>query len=256
MSDGVPYDVSTSSRPALPRLRGEAVLREDADHLIDALLADIFIHAGNCVRAFGDFHLAIRGCRAVEPVLLRLLYDPSYRDFPWSRTRLWSVAEHAPAEGPGSAWSTLNDTIVAQSGIPPEQAHAIASPALEDAQIFASLMREHLGWRAKGHDRLDLVLLTLDADGGLGVLPHESTDLVVVQDDSGSNAASLSMGSINAARFVAVYASGEAIRPSLSALSAALHRPRAQRPTLPALGLAPRAGELRWYLDHAACPTP
>lgn len=53
---------------------------------------------------------------------------------------------------------------------------------------------------------------------------------------------------LNAARFVAMMAPGESCRAILESLAgmppAALH---------PWLGVRPVGGELRWYLDHAAC---
>ena len=69
-----------------PRLPGRSVRRPSVDSATDALLADLFIHATNCVRAFGDFHLAVSAGEEIEPALMRLMYDPGFREFPWTRT--------------------------------------------------------------------------------------------------------------------------------------------------------------------------
>jgi hypothetical protein len=85
------YDLAP--RPVAPALPGTVVVRESADELVDAVAADLFIHALNCIRTFGDFHLALSGGSTPLPLYRRLMYDPSYRDLPWTRTHLWMVDE-------------------------------------------------------------------------------------------------------------------------------------------------------------------
>lgn len=260
MAEGPPFDVTAPFRPRAPRLRGEVVVREDEDRLIDALLADLFIHAGNCVRVFGDFQFAVAGDAALEPVLRRLLYDPSYREFPWSRTRIWLVAERDVAEeDPRRAWPIIREMIVEQSGIPAEQAHGIDVGGPEGADRYSRVLREHLGWRAKGHDRLDVALLSLEPDGSAGELrwPNaESSDVLCVNREATGGrprVVGMSAGFVNVSRFVGVYAGGADRRDAVARLEANMRRPRDEREPLGALALAPTGGELRWYIDHAAC---
>src|SRR6185436_4848889 len=119
----VPEDLPIDLVPKLdvqtPRLPGHVTIRPDTDQLIDALLADLLIHSRNCVRAFGDFHLAISATEEAEPYLRRLMYDLNYRDFPWIRTRVWMVDE-APVgpDDPQSRYARLRDLVLEQSGIP------------------------------------------------------------------------------------------------------------------------------------------
>lgn len=54
--------------PALPHADA-VVVRCDMDDLHSALAADLFIHAQNCVRQFGDFHLALSGGSTPLPIL-------------------------------------------------------------------------------------------------------------------------------------------------------------------------------------------
>ncbi|CAG0974761.1 6-phosphogluconolactonase [Phycisphaerales bacterium] len=260
MADGPPFELTTPFRPRKPRLRGEVVVREDGDGLIDALLADLFIHAGNCVRVFGDFQFAVAGDSALEPVLRRLLYDPGYREFPWSRTRLWLVAErHVPPEDPRRAWPMIRDMIVEQSGIPEEQAHGIDADTPDGAERYARALREHLGWRTKGHDRLDVVLLSLEADGSAGDLQwpcEESADSLCVSRGAGMGrpgVVGMSAAFINVSRLVSVYAGGAERKDAVARIETNVHRSRERRESLGALALAPTGGELRWYVDHAAC---
>lgn len=254
------YELTPVSSQRRPRLRGTVVQRSSGDALIDALLADLFLHAGNCVREFGDFHLLLDADPAVEPVLRRLMYDLPYREMPWGRTRLWLAGERrVPTDDPRRAWSIAYDLVVTQSGIPEEQAHAIDPDAPEG---YDTLLREHLGWRPKGQDRPDFALLVLRSDGGAGALRTGACTArgdfcqeVCPPDEPPIVGVGASL--LNAARFVAVYGVGEEGRAGLEALERAMATPRAQRPALGGLALAPAGGELRWYLDPACClPAP
>ncbi|MBI1190281.1 MAG: hypothetical protein GC200_06315 [Tepidisphaera sp.] len=255
MPDEPPIELVTQPVPRRPRLSGEVMIRKDADAAIDALLADLYIHATNCVRAFGDFHLAASPAPALEPVLMRLMYDPPYREFPWSRTRLWLTDEAAiaPGQSPGPAgprWLALCDVMLEASGIPREQAHAI--PFAPDAAAqYSATLRETLGWRPPGQDRLDFVLLSLEPDGSLGPVGAWADDEQLLSTQPG---ASVGMGRrlINSSRFVAIFATGPERLPGVLAQEQAT-----LRPTHPGSGVfvpMPAAGEARWYLDHAACP--
>lgn len=249
----VPEDLPIDLVPKLdvqtPRLPGHVVVRPDHDHLIDALLADLLIHARNCVRAFGDFHLAISATEEAEPYLRRLMYDPNHRDFPWLRTRVWMVDEFAmDPEDPSSRYSRLRDLVLEQSGIPKEQLHRI--DAGQPVEVYEAELRQHLGWREKGHDRLDFVLLTLGESGGVAGFDGEPVggEGRLVQAVDGR--VSLTTEFINASRVVAVIANGAERRDLLARLGGAARRDA----SIPATHLSPLAGELRWYLDNAACP--
>lgn len=168
-SDLIPFPVKVKP----PRLPGRVVLRDSLDLSIDALLADIYIHATNCVRAFGDFHLAISASPETEPLLMRLMYEPGYRDFPWKRTRLWMVDElDVPLDDPRRRSTRLEETLVACSGIPQNQFHVL-DPA-SGWTTYEKTLKEHLGWREKGQDRIDCILLALDENGRLMPYGHVS----------------------------------------------------------------------------------
>ena len=203
-------------------------MRDDPDRVIDAMLADMFIHANNCVRAFGDFHCAISATPAAEPALMRLMYDPPYRDFPWKRTRLWMVDElDVPADDPQRRGTRLAETVVALSGIPESQFHPL-DPAQAGGD-YSGLLREHLGWREKGHDRIDFVLLTVGEDGVLSA----------VGDSPASPRVTIPHPFINSSRLIAVFIP----RASEAVVSGLVTRATEHR-----LGLAPVGGELVWYM--------
>jgi 6-phosphogluconolactonase len=127
------------------------------------------------------------------------------------------------------------------------------------AERYERELREALGWRQKGHDRLDYVLLGMGADAHTASIfagspaLHDAERLVMdVPAPTTSQPAvprcTLTMRTINAARFVAVMVTGADKRDTVARLAAG-----AGPDELPAAALRPAAGELRWYLDAAAC---
>ncbi len=247
-----------------PTLPGVVVVKRSMDETIDVLMADLMIHARNCVRAFGDFHLAVLATPDLERVLARLLWDPFMREFPWTRTHLWLVDERfGGAEGARA--ELARGLLVEHSDIPCNQFHPIDA-ADETGAEYEATLRETLGWREKGHDRLDFVLLSPDPSGPL-VHPAPLADadrLAVPVGAADSRAVCMTLDFLNASRFIAVAAvnateSTEGSRaPQVREIAAAYRRvPRDARQAPDAshaLGvrLRPVAGELRWYLDPDA----
>jgi len=242
--------------PALP---GSIIVRKSADSLIDAILADMFMHAQNCVRTFGDFHAALSGEPALDAAYVRLMYDPNYRLLPWKRTHLWLTADRRVGfDDERSAFRLLRETIIDHSDIPREQTHPIFPLADDAAQRYERELREALAWREKGHDRLDYALLALGPNGELaGLHPRDpalraGNELMTVASGPRAPAPTpitMTLPLLNASRFIAVVAVGEQVRPTLARIAEG----DATAHDMPAAGIRPLAGELRWYLDEAAC---
>jgi 6-phosphogluconolactonase len=254
-----PYEIAP--QPAKPALPGVVIVRESVDELLDAAAADVLVQAKNCVRAFGDFHLALSGGNTPEPLYKRLMYDPNLRDLPWKRTHLWVVDERrVPLDDDRSNFKMIRETIVDQSDIPPEQVHPILATSEHADRGYEAELREHLGWREKGHDRLDFVLLGMGDDGHTASLFPHSPALYVPEDrlvalNTGPTVrppdrVTMTYSLLNASRFVAVMVTGEKKRDTIARVAARDGTPD----DLPILGIAPLAGELRWFLDRAACP--
>lgn len=258
-------------KPKRPNLPGTVVLRETPDDVLDAASADLLIQANNCVRAFGDFHLAVSVCEETVPLLRRVMYDLGLRDLPWKRTHLWITDERAVGpEGEQSRFALLRDLVVDQSDIPTEQTHSIPPLSAEPDRKYEAELRETLAWREKGHDRLDYVLLGLGDDGSvaglypgaagspddrLAVLTGQGADERRGTEEGAMSAVTLTPAMINAARLIAVMATGVGRRPVLTTMAQRRGASGSPSPiTVPAMRLAPLAGELRWYLDHEATP--
>jgi 6-phosphogluconolactonase len=254
--------------PQTPRLPGSVVLRRTPDEVVDAIAADLLIHAHGCVRTFGDFHLALSGGSTPTPLYLRLMYDPSYREMPWSRTHLWIVDERrVPFDDDRSNFKHINEIIGDHSGIPREQVHPIFALADDADAQYERTIQETLAWREKGQDRLDYVLLGMGNDAHTASLFPRSRALrdtaSLVRINAGPEVTppdrvTMTLRLINSARFLSVMVTGESKRPTVARVAAAARQGRPSPAIivddLPILGVNPVGGELRWYLDYAACP--
>lgn len=263
-----------SPAPAQPALPGVVVVREDVDALVDAAAADLLIQAHNCVRAFGDFHLALSGGSTPQPLYQRLMIDPRYRDLPWSKTHLWIVDERrVPFDDDRSNFKMISEIIVDHSGIPPEQVHPIFAMAADAPERYTQTLRDVLGWRERGHDRLDHIVLGMGADAHTASLFPRSPalaeslealtpapggaprDLPLVRANAGPavtppDRVTMMLPLINASRFIAVLVTGRGKAATLRRVAAAGPE---RALDLPIVGVRPLGGELRWYLDHDAC---
>jgi len=262
------YDLEDAPLPP-PPLPGEVVMTADPDEAIERLATDLVEHANNCVRMFGDFHLALSGGEEPGRLYRRLMFAPEFRWIPWRRTHLWFVAERVVSlDDPASTFRVVNDFIGDHADIPPEQFHPIFAGSPTAAEDYEVRLREHLGWREKGQDRLDFVLLTVDEDGGTaGLAPHARPMPAATSSSHGDPAAppveqlvartespagatvSMLPPLLNAARFVAILAAG----PALAGGLVRAIDPDADPVAAPIRAIRPQAGELKWYVDPLAC---
>ncbi|MCC6429176.1 MAG: 6-phosphogluconolactonase [Phycisphaerales bacterium] len=259
MSDVEPVRASASPKPDLS---GTVIVRDLFEDLGEVLLTDMLLQAQNCVRAFGDFHLAISASEQTEPALVRLMLDPAYRLLPWKRTHLWTIDDCLVAiDDDRSRGKRLREILVDHSDIPIDQVHGIPVSDDDPAIAYQDEIRETLGWREKGQDRLDFALLSL-GDGGpiseaLAGRHHadDGPDLVIRKpwkDPRGIQWHAMSPRMISASRLLAVLAVGEPARADVSAIAEAR---RIGGPNTAIGGIKPIGGEMRWYLDAAANPS-
>ena len=224
-----PYDIAPEVNA--PDLPGRVVVRPAGEDVYDAAASELFSLSIDCVRALGDFHLALSVSPGLEGLYQRLMVDPKFRALPWERTHLWLACEQGDGDVCGRE---LRELIIEHAGIPGEQAHLIA-----DADDYQGALRETLAWREPGHDRLDGVVLALDDPILTGGADPPDADLVV---RLGDGLIRLSGRAINASRWIGVLGLGAGARERLGEAGAGSP-----------IELAPVGGRLCWYLDHAAC---
>ncbi|MEM7622270.1 MAG: 6-phosphogluconolactonase [Planctomycetota bacterium] len=239
--------------PAAPKLPGgDVVLRPTLEDLLDPAAADLFVHAQACVRAFGDFHLAMSIGEPQLTFALRLMVDPKFRWLPWKRTHLWLLTD--TIGGTERGYDALAEIIGDHAGIPDSQLHMIGdnlpveSAAANAADAYERRLIEHLAWRERGQDRLDYALLAVDDAGDPdGYAPEQSEDqLVLPAMLRGAPAVTLTTRLLNATRLISVLATGPDRR-------GAVHKIASGEPGGFA-GVKPIGGTLRWYVDAAANP--
>ena len=245
------YEIEGDSVPT-PSLPGEAIVAFDADEAVDRLSGDLVQHAFNCVRKFGDFHLALSGAPAFELLYRRLMYDPNYRWLPWRRTHVWFTEEFGEDSSGGAHERLVRDIIGEHADVPDEQFHPIPMRVPSPAAAYEQRIREVLEWRERGQDRLDYVLLTIDAEGHSGGLFPGSAALDetdrwfhLMPTDAGDRVV-MTPACLNTARFIAVMAVGAETAEAVARIAGGDDPP-------PITRLAPAGGELRWYLDVAVC---
>jgi len=252
-----PDPIPLEPTPKAPPLPGVVRVAPTSDALLDALAADLLAQAVQCVRAFGDFHLALSGGHTPFPLYERLMYDPQYRGLPWQRTHLWMVDERCvPFDDPLSNFGKISEIIVDHSGIPPEQVHPIEGTAADADLRYERTLREVLGWREKGHDRLDFVLLGMGDNGHTASLfpntavLHETTRLAArcSGPDVKPDRITMTYPLLNASRVLAALVVG----PTKTEMVKRVATGRDPIEEIPIKGIRPVGGELRWYLDSVA----
>src|SRR5262249_6351174 len=150
------------------------------------------------------------------------------------------------------------------SDIPAEQVHPMDATADDADTRYEKELKEVLAWREKGHDRLDYVILGMGPDGHTASLfPHSpalnARDRLGVINASPAgpppDRVTMTYDLLNASRFLAVMVTGEKKRQTVGRVQEATRNSASSSVReLPILGIRPLGGELRWYLDAAACP--
>ena len=172
-------------RPA-PALPGTVVVSDSVEELVETMSRDLLAHSLNCVRSFGDFHMALSGGRTPVPFYRHLMIDPNCRGIPWRKTHLWQVAETISGGGDddnddfADHWSVVSEYLADHSGIPNRQLHPMRKDAstLLEPEAYEADLRRVLEWRERGHDRLDFVLLGVDESGTTaGLVPEFRSSL-------------------------------------------------------------------------------
>jgi 6-phosphogluconolactonase len=251
--------------PEPPALPGTVLVRPTREDAIDTAAHELFTHAMDCVRTFGDFHLALSGGSTPLPLYERLMIDPQFRELPWRRTHLWIVDERRVGfDDDRCNYKHIEQIIVQHSGIPLEQVHPIHATTPNADVQYERLLRETLAWREKGHDRLDYALLGMGGDAHTASLfPHSPAldappDRLIVANSGPSvtppDRITMTYTLLNATRLLAVLVTGANKAETLRQVAARAHT--GDYRSMPILGVKPIGGVLRWYLDAEAAGRP
>lgn len=245
--------------PNPPALPGTVTALMNPDAVIDAIASRILHQALECVREFGDFHLALSGGNTPMPLYQRLMVDPLYRRLPWRKTHLWIVDERrVPFDNDRSNFKHIKEIIGDHSDIPENQVHPIEATR-DDADVaYEQELREVLGWREKGQDRLDFVVLGMGPDGHTASLFPNSralsvTDSLVTLNDGPTvvppDRVTMTYTMLNASRILAPLVMGAEKAPMIEKIA------NGNDPShdIPIKGIQPIGGTLCWFMDAAAC---
>ena len=250
------YELADDPLPR-PELPGTVIVARSRSETLDAVGMDLLGYSQACVRTFGDFHLALSGGSTPMPLYERLMYDPEFRAFPWRRTHLWIVDERCvPFDDERSNFGKIREVIVAHSDIPREQVHPIEATRPDADVAYEAELKETLGWREKGQDRLDVVLLGMGTDGhtaslfpNTAALDERSRLVTVCRGPKVTpDRVTMTYRLLNGARVVMPLVCGA----DKAATVARIARREESVREVPILGLSPTAGEMRWYLDAEA----
>jgi len=196
---------------------------------------------------FGSFQMALAPGPIAALAYRRLMTDPQLRSFPWGLTRIWLLADTAPRGGPDAA-ADVHEWFGDLAGIPSDQMHAPPRDHDDPAGAYEAMLQENLGWREKGHDRLDFVLLAPPIDEMPSTpLPGADLDAPLVTEADG--VIGMTLRCVNGARLIAALAPGEESRACVRRI--ARNQPEHREVTLASVN--PVGGSLRWYVGGEAC---
>ncbi len=247
-------------------LRGRRVILPTVDALVDRMASDLVSIAHRRAGAAGVFHLALSGGSTPQALYQRMIIDPRYRAFPWSRTHLWLVDDRCvDFDDERSNFKMVRELIVDHVDMDEDHVHPMR--ALEaggdrhyEEQLHRALHDEGVG------GRMDMVLLGMGADAHTASLfpatpALDEQERWVVFNDGESVAAprprmTMTYPLINGARNIAVLVTGVTKHPTIQHVSAIGHaeRTRDHIQKMPVTGVIPthEATDMVWYLDEAA----
>lgn len=215
--------------------------------------------ARSAIELKGRFSVALSGGTTPEP-MYRLLTAPEFTSqIDWKHVHLfWSDERCVPPDDPDSNFNMAWKSFISQIPIPKGNIHRILGEEVPEAaaERYEQELKDHF----KGDEpRFDLILLGLGEDGHTAsIFPGsaavaESDRLVLAAQYRGTKQwrVTMTLLAINAAADVTFVVAGESKREILKLIRTGLNSPE----ELPAVGVNPRDGTLRWLCDDAAAST-
>ncbi len=244
----------------LIQLPGCVVVCDTMDELLGRLGQAWADAAKQAVAKQGVFHAALSGGSTPKPFYEMLASDARYSDLPWAKTHLWIVDERrVPEDDEQNNYRMIHGALVDRVAVPAGQVHPVPVLADDPAAGYEQELRRVFG--DEGTARLDFVVLGMGDDAHTASLFPGSPALSVydkwVVNNIGPQVTpppriTMTYPLLNAARHVAVLATGSKKAPTLRRVEKQLsdHGPDSRE--LPITGIKPTDGTLTWYLDAAA----
>lgn len=208
------------------------------------------------VESRGRFSLALSGGSTPGTLYRLLARDPYRGQIPWEGVHLfWGDERCVPPDDPGSNFWLVNETLIADVPIPPENVHRVRGELEPEmaARGYERVLQDYFCGR---RTRFDLVLLGLGSDGhtaslfpGSAALGETERLAMAVQahyEDRPAHRVTLTLPAINSARQVLFLVAGSA---KANIVETVLEDPGRD---MPAQQIQPTAGQLTWMLDAAA----
>jgi 6-phosphogluconolactonase len=245
-------------------MRADLEVLPSAGALADAAAGQFVAIAGDAIAARGEFVVALSGGSTPRPTYERLAREPLASRVMWSRVQVvWGDERCVPPGYAESNYRMARETLLDNVPVPAANVHRIhgeddpaAAAALYEATLRALLKTPAGPPRAAPGARIDLVLLGLGDDGHTASLfpgsaaAHEQTRWVMAEHPAVASMwrVTLTPVVINAAAEVLFLVSGGAKASVVRRVLEGPHRPQ----ELPAQGIAPSNGRVRWCVDAAA----
>lgn len=226
----------------------DSLSRATAD-AVAAQLAEIAAARGRCA-------FALTGGRTPRR-MYELLAERHAADIPWRMIDLfWGDERYVPHDHPQSNYRLARTALLDRIAVPAENVHPMPT-GHEDPDAAARAYEELLRRHFRGRDAsFDLLLLGMAANGHVASLfPHhpalrERARWVVAAEVPAEPARriTLTFPLINRARSVAFLVAG----PAKAEAVARAMRPGTTPEEVPAAGVRPVSGDVRWWLDRSA----
>ncbi len=223
--------------------------------------AERFVEAAEeTVAARRPFYAALSGGSTPRTMFSLLATTDFALRFPWNSTHFFQVDERTvPPDHPDSNYRMIREAMLDRAPLPPENFHRMRaeSPDLESAaHDYAHEIAERMHPLGGAFPRFDLIQLGLGTNGHTaslfpGTAALDETKRWVVPNhvpEMHTWRLTLTYPVINAAREVIFLVDGEGKADVLRRVV----YPESPEDRFPAQGVAPREGQLRWYLTESA----
>lgn len=232
----------------------------NAEELSQAAATEFVGRANDAVKARGIFTISLAG-GSTPKSLYTLLSTQSWREqVPWNKVHFfWGDERHVPPDHPDSNYRMVEERLLSQVPVPPENVHRIKTENPDANQVadeYEQELRHFFKLTGNELPRFDLVLLGMGPDGhtasifpGTSVI-HEQQRLVAAPwvEKFNSYRVTLTPPVLNNAAGVIFFVNGSEKAETLQAVLEGDYQPE----HFPSQIIRPTNGTILWMVDRAA----